>query len=70
MEPTNDFPKLCDPQNGPHRRYEYIVTVAHNQVDFFSAGYTRSLGTEHVVSYTQLRVQNKISGENRFSLHF
>ena len=40
MEPTNEFPNYVTPKMDQIGANEYIVTVAHNTIDFYSAGDT------------------------------
>jgi len=70
-EPTNDLPNYVIPKMDGIGANEYIVTVAHNQVDFFSAGDTPAPWELNMWYHTlNSGFRTRISGETDFPCIF
>ncbi len=70
-DPTNDLPNYVIPKMDGIGANEYIVTVAHNQVDFFSAGDTPAPWELNMWYHTlNSGFRTRISGETDFPCIF
>jgi hypothetical protein len=71
MEPTKDFPNYVIPKMDGIGANEYIVTVAHGQVDFYSAGDTPAPWELNMWYHTlNAGFRTRISGETDFPCIF
>jgi len=67
LEPTNDLPNYIVPKLDWNGANEYVVTVAHNAVDFFSAGNTPAQYELNMWYHTlNCGFRTRISGETDF----
>jgi hypothetical protein len=66
IESTDDLPNYVTPKMDGIGANEYIVTVTQDAVDIYSAGNTRLMGAEYVVSYSELRIQDQACGKTVF----
>ncbi|MDH4089370.1 MAG: CehA/McbA family metallohydrolase [Cyclobacteriaceae bacterium] len=67
VEPTDDFPNFVTPKMDGIGANEYVVTVAHNVIDFYSAGDTPAPAELNMWYHTlNCGFRTRISGETDF----